>query len=174
MNKKGSMIVVNEVIGTRSDIENSAKQVELVELEWFELGKRIQSKRTSSGTDIAIRLLGEGQRLRHDDILYTDKDKIIIVDLLPCEAIAIKPSSMYEMGKVCYEIGNKHMPLYIQDETVLMPFEMPMFRWLEASGFNPEKVLRRLLVPLRSNVAPHGHGAGSSLFTKIMNIASGN
>ena len=66
------------------------------------------------------------------------------------------------------------MPLFIQEELVLMPFEMPMFRWLEASGYEPLKEEHQLLNLLKSNVEPHGHSGSTSLFSKIINIASKN
>lgn len=166
------MILVNEVLGTTSTIEIADLTVEYLSFEWFELNKRIQRKKTDKGTEVAIRLLQEGQRLRHQDVVFKDATKAVVVQLRPCEAIVLTPVNMLEMGTVCYEIGNKHMPLFIQGNEVIMPYEAPMFRWLEASNYRPVKVDRLLLEPLRSNVAPHGHDAGSSLFSKIMNLAS--
>ncbi|MNF17818.1 hypothetical protein D3C80_2215470 [compost metagenome] len=50
---------------------------------------------------------------------------------------------------------------------------MPMFRWLEVSGFKPEKQSVKLLNLLKSNVEPHGHGSlGSTIFTKILKMAA--
>jgi urease accessory protein len=92
---------------------------------------------------------------------------------LETEAIIMSPVSLLEMGTVCYEIGNKHIPLFIQEDKVLLPFEMPMFRWLEASGFKPERKHVKLLNLLKSNVEPHGHGSlGSSIFNKILKMAA--
>ncbi|WKS95095.1 hypothetical protein [Riemerella columbina] len=97
----------------------------------------------------------------------------IVVNILETEAIVLTPQSMLEMGTVCYEIENKHMPLFIQDNRVLMPFEHPMFRWLETSSYQPQKETLKLLNLLKSNVEPHAHGgSGTSLFTKILNLAS--
>jgi urease accessory protein len=75
------------------------------------------------------------------------------------------------MGSVCYEIGNKHLPMFIQNDEVLIPFEEPIFKWLSASGYHTEKVFTRLTNIVNSTVQPHGHSESSSLFFKIMNIA---
>ena len=105
--------------------------------------------------------------------MHEDGEKAIVVNVLETEAIVITPTSMLEMGTVCYEIGNKHIPLFIQEDKVLLPFEMPMYRWLEASNFRPERQTVKLLNLLKSNVEPHGHGSiGSSLFTKILKMAA--
>ncbi len=146
--------------------------VDLLELEWYEANKRIQRKVSNDGTDLALRFLKEGQCLRDGDILYQDQQKVIVVHIKPCEAIVLKPKTMQEMGTVCYEIGNKHMPLFIQGDLILMTFEAPMYKWLEASGYAPWRAKHQLLNLLKSNVAPHQHSESTSLFNKIIAMAS--
>lgn len=166
-------MIIQQIIGNTKTQSIEGLEIDQLEIEWFETTKRIQRKRTNSGVEIAIKFIQEGQRLNQDDILYQDEKKAIVVNIKPCEAIVMTPSSLLEMGTICYEIGNKHLPLFIQNDQIMMPFEMPMFRWLEASGYKPEKQEIKLLHLLKSNVAPHGHG-NSSLFTKILNMASSN
>ncbi|MBB6331167.1 urease accessory protein [Chryseobacterium sediminis] len=165
-------MIINQIIGNLTE-NPTEKIIDYLDLEWFEITKRIQRKKTRQGTDVAIKFLREGQRLREGDILFEDAEKIIAVNVLETEAIVMSPASLLEMGTVCYEIGNKHIPLFIQNDKVLLPFEMPMFRWLEASGFKPEKHSVKLLNLLKSNVEPHGHGSlGSTIFTKILKMAA--
>ncbi|WP_426473557.1 urease accessory protein UreE [Chryseobacterium balustinum] len=165
-------MIINETIGNLAQ-NPTTKLVDYLDLEWFETTKRIQRKKTRDGTDVAIKFLREGQRLREGDILFEDEEKVVAINVLETEAISMSPVSLLEMGTVCYEIGNKHIPLFIQEDKVLLPFEMPMFRWLEASGFKPEKKHMKLLNLLKSNVEPHGHGSlGSSIFNKILKMAA--
>lgn len=166
-------MIIQQIIGNKATHAIDGLEVDILEIEWYEATKRIQRRHTNSGMEIAIKFTQEGQRLHQDDILYQDDKKVVLVHIKPCEAIVMTPASLLEMGTICYEIGNKHLPLFIQDDKIMMPFEMPMFRWLEASGYKPEKQELQLLHVLKSNVAPHGHGS-SSLFTKILNIASSN
>ncbi|WEK21724.1 MAG: urease accessory protein UreE [Candidatus Pedobacter colombiensis] len=166
-------MIVHGIIGNESTHPIDGLERDVLEMEWFEATKRIQRRISKGGTDIAIRFMREGDRLHEGDIVYQDEQKAIIVHVKPCEAIVMTPSSLLEMGTICYEIGNKHLPLFIQEDKIMMPFEQPMFRWLEASGYHPEKRIVQLLNLLKSNVAPHGHGS-TSLFTKIINLASSN
>lgn len=166
-------MIINEVLGNIADFPADNRTIDLLEMEWFEATKKIQRRKTNSGQEVAIKFLREGQRLRQGDIVYEDDQKLVIVQIRPCDAIVLTPDTMLEMGTICYEIGNKHLPLFIQDNRVMMPFEMPMFRWLEASGYKPQKENVQLLNLLKSNVEPHGHGgSGSTLFSKILNLAS--
>lgn len=164
-------MIINETAGTIKQFDTANRTIDFLEIEWYEASKRIQRKKTKSGQEIAIKFLKEGQRLKQDDVLYADDLKLIVVDIIPCDAIVVKPKSLLEMGSVCYEIGNKHLPMFIQDDEVLLPFEEPIFKWLSASGYDTEKIFTRLTNIVNSTVQPHGHSESSSLFFKIMNIA---
>ncbi|MEO6683977.1 MAG: urease accessory protein UreE [Ginsengibacter sp.] len=164
-------MIINQIAGNTATHHLEGLTIDPLELEWYETTKRIQRKITVGGMEIAIRFLKEGQRLLQNDILYLDEHKAVVVHIKPCEAIVVSPQTMLEMGTICYEIGNKHLHLFIQEDQVLIPYEEPLFRWLRASGFNPAKEERQLLNMLQSNATPHGHG-GTSLFTKIITLAS--
>ncbi|WP_143306579.1 urease accessory protein UreE [Chitinophaga vietnamensis] len=165
-------MIIDNIIGNMETLAVSHLQTDLLQLEWYETTKRIQRKHTQQGMEIAVRFLKEGQRLRQGDILYMDAQKAVVVDILPSDAIVVSPRSLLEMGSVCYEIGNKHLPVFIQDNQVLLPYEEPIFRWLVASGYVTEKQHTRLTNLLNANVQPHSHGGGSSLFSKIIGMAS--
>jgi urease accessory protein len=80
---------------------------------------------------------------------------------------------MFEMASVCYEIGNKHLPLFYANDELLVPFEFPLFRLLSVQHYDVKQEERKLLQPLNTTVLPHGHG-GSSLFSKIMKLTTSN
>jgi urease accessory protein len=80
---------------------------------------------------------------------------------------------MHDMAYVCYEIGNKHLPLFYDKDELLVPYDAPVFRMLEASGFNPVRQQRKLLSQLKTTVAPHNHaGTRESLFSKILQLTN--
>ncbi len=165
-------MLITEIAGNIAYESINHLQVDLLEIEWYEANKRIQRKVSNDGTELALRFLKEGQCLQDGDILYKDHQKAIVVYIKPCESIVLKPKTILEMGTVCYEIGNKLMPLFIQGDLVLMPFEAPMYKWLEASGYTPWRAQHQLLNLLKSNVAPHQHSESTSLFNKIITMAS--
>ena len=167
-------MTIQEIIGNVINIPPDHKKVDLLQIEWFESTKRIQRKRTDDGMDLAIKFLREGQCLHEGDILFEDATKRVLVYIKPCDAIVIQPQSLLEMGTICYEIGNKHLPVFIQEDQVLIPFEDPLYKWLEAAGYKPKVENRQLLNLLKSNISPHSHEApsSSSLFNKIINLAS--
>lgn len=141
-----------------------------LELEWFETGKRVLRRKTTHGREIALRFLQEAPALQEGDILWIDEHTLISVSILPADAIVLTPLTMADMAAICYEIGNKHLPLFLSENQVLIPFEAPLFKWLDARGYKPVKEQRTLSNMLRSNVLPHNHN--TSLFSKIMQLTS--
>ena len=164
-------MLIQQKAGNLSSMLHGGRPIDRLQLEWYETNKRILRKRTASGKEIALKFLGENPALSQDDVLYADDHSIIAIDILPCDAIVVKPQSMYEMASVCYEIGNKHLPLFYEEEALLVPYEDPLFRLLAAGGFAPVRESRKLLQPLKTTVAAHGH-SGSSLFSKILQLTT--
>jgi urease accessory protein len=144
--------------------------IDTLQLEWFETGKRVLRRSTIKGCEIALRFLREAPMLKEGDILWMDEHTLITVSILPADAIVLKPLTMADMAAICYEIGNKHLPLFLSGDQVLIPFEEPLFKWLDARGYTPVKEQRTLTNMLRSNVLPHNHN--TSLFSKIMQLTS--
>lgn len=167
-------MLIKEKIGNLSSINAGNRIVDKLCLEWYECSKRILHKRTESGREVTIKFLKEAQNLTQDDVLFADDGLVIAVDVLPCEAIVLKPSSMYEMAFVCYEIGNKHLPLFYEDKTLLVPYDAPTYKILKASGFDVAVENRKLLNGLRTTVSPHAHSGGESLFSKILKLTAPN
>ena len=138
-------------------------------LEWHETSKRILRKTTQAGIEIAIQFLNKNPELTDGDILFADEETIIAVCIQPCDCIVLQTKSMFEMATMCYEIGNKHLPLFYESDQLLVPFEMPLFRLLSAQGFDVQQANRKLLQPLKTTVTPHNVAISDNLFSTIIN-----
>ena len=163
-------MVIQEKKGNLSSREKDDKTVDWLTLEWYETSKRILHKRTQGGKEITMKFMKENQQLTQGDILFEDAGTVVAIDIMPCEAIIIKPVSMLEMANICYEIGNKHLPLFYDNDQLLVAYELPLFSLLKNAGYAVETGSRKLLQPLKTTVSPHG---SSSLFSKIMNLKNG-
>lgn len=164
-------MIIQEKIGNINSITVNNRKVDLLCLEWYETRKRILRKQTESNKDVSIKFLNENPDLTDGDILYEDENTIVAVAVLPCECIVIKPINMFEMASVCYEIGNKHLPLFYENESLLVPFDAPLMKLLTAQGYCVTKEKRKLLQQLKTTVAPHSDGS-NSLFSKIMKLTN--
>jgi urease accessory protein len=168
-------MLVKKKIGNLSSFDIGSRVIDYLPVEWFESKKRILHKKTGSGTEMILKFLGDAQNLQQDDVLYADDKKAVVVEILPCEVMVVRPENMYQMALVCYEIGNKHLPLFWDDEMLLIPFDNPTFRLLEAAGFKPSFQRRKLLQQLNTTVTPHAHFRNNeTLFSRIMKLSATN
>ena len=164
-------MVVKEKIGNLELFAVNNRNIDYVLLDWFETNKRILHKKTIAGRDVSMKFLNENPQLTVGDIIYEDDFSLIAIDIKECDTIIIRPRSMHEMAAICYEIGNNHLPLFFQDDEVLVAYEAPLFKLLVAGGYVVEQANKKLLLPLRTSVVPHGDGS-PSLFNRIMKLTS--
>lgn len=148
-------MILREILGNLRDMKITEKHIEKVALEWYEADKRLLRKTTDRGTEIGIALDGTG-RLKQGDVLYAGPKKVIAVEMLPTETIVLEPRSMQEMAQVCYQLGNRHAPIFLDGDLVLLPFDPTV-----AELFNkldiPVRVERRRLENVLQPAAHHHH-----------------
>ena len=125
-------MLVEKILGKIHDMDTRGKTIETVDIDWYEAYKKVHRKVTDAGRDIGIRLddsvLKTG--LVTGDVLYADDHTIIVVNTPACEAILVKVDAnhSHQIAKVCYEIGNRHAPLFWGPEpnSFVTPYNEPM------------------------------------------------
>lgn len=133
------MKIISEILGNAKGKDLSSKKVVYFDLEWFETTRKVLRKTTKDGQEIAVRILKENFRIKHNDIFFEDANELIIANVLPADAVIVQPKTMMEMGTICYEIGNQHIPIFIENDEIIIPYEDPIFNLLNKSGYNPMK-----------------------------------
>jgi urease accessory protein len=142
-------MLIENILGKKPE-NTDGKIIETVPFEWFEMNNKILKKVSSGGTEIGLRL---SQPLFDGAVLYEDNEKIICLELLPCKTTRIHVHSMREMGRVCFALGNRHLPLAIGETSVSTPYDRPTFEYLEKLGFSGERVTEKFTPEL----IVHGH-----------------
>lgn len=112
-------MVITNICGNLSDPAFRGKRVDALWLDDVEAQKRILRKNTEGGRDIALRLEAGAQLrgLRDGDVLAEDAGTVVAVRLLPVPALLVRTAAAAEIARLCYEIGNRHAPLYAPDGT---------------------------------------------------------
>lgn len=139
------MIIIHKIIGQPHTVDIPAHlERDVLDIDWFDTSKTILRKTTRNGREIGIRK--DSSPLLEGDILYKDDSCCIQVSIKPTECIIFQPRSHRDMAVICFEIGNKHIPIFINKEAeVVVEFERPLFRLLDRFGYNPKKETRKLL-----------------------------
>ncbi|RYY15905.1 MAG: urease accessory protein UreE, partial [Chitinophagaceae bacterium] len=141
------MMIINQKSGKYNPSIHH-QETDKLWLHWYETNKRILHKTTAAGVAVSCKFLNENPRFDIDDIVYEDGYTLIIIDIIPSDCIVIKPADSLQLAAACYEIGNKHLPLFYQDDELLAPFESPLFNFLLAAGYTVSKEQRKLSQPL--------------------------
>lgn len=160
------MIVIQEKRGNIYSNPLSHKAIDYLLIEWFEINKRILHKVTIDGKELTLKFLNTSPAFAEGDILYEDERSVIIVSILECDCIIIQAKDKIELAGICYEIGNRHLPLFYSNDELLVAFEWPLFRWLEVSGFNVARGDRKLMQALKSTVSAEVHLSAELDITK--------
>lgn len=156
-------MLCEQVLGKLEDMHISEQSVEYVDIEWHEAFKKIHKKVTDQGREVGIRMddsiLSRG--LFQGDVIYMDDKLIIAVNTPPCEIIQISLSKGHEKmaAKVCYEIGNRHAPLFWgENDTFITIYNEPMMVMLsKIHGVAAVKKTEKLDFDKRISASIHNH-----------------
>lgn len=150
------MLIDSIVCSKPGKIDLTGFELDYVEIEWYEVSKKILHKVSRKGAEIGIKL-NIDRAVWHGDILHLEGNSALIVEIPECECIALEPKTLAAMGKACYEIGNRHSPLFYQEERLLMPYDPPLLEALKKCGFEAYKCSARLIRPLGGGNGGHSH-----------------
>lgn len=126
-------MITEKIIGK---LGKTDKKIEYVSIDWFERGKKLLRKTTDSGEDIGIRI---DTPLNENDIIFEDENRIVVVTIAPSDLISVSIGSIEEMGRLCFELGNRHLSLAIGHDNVKCPYDEPTLEYLKKLGFNAVK-----------------------------------
>ena len=89
--------IMDTILGNLTRLQSEGRVtsqiIERVALEWYESERNILRKTTDTGREVAFRLLKEGQRLKHDDVVFISNELVIAIEILPSEVIVLSPQS---------------------------------------------------------------------------------
>ncbi len=157
-------MIITDVLGKQQDAPYDAMDIDIVDIEWYEAHKKIQKRVTAGGLEIGIRL-EQAHAIRglcQGDVLAVTGQKAIVVNITESDCIMVKTKDSKMLAKVCYEIGNRHSPLfYGDDDELLMPFDKPIFEMLVKIHAHPVETIAKIHADKSiSSYGNHGHGHG--------------
>jgi len=156
-------MLCEQIFGKIEEMDISGRTVEYVDIEWHEAFKKIHRKTTDKGRDVGIRMGDEvlTRGLLQGDVIYRDDNLLIAVNTPPCDVIEISLTPGHEMmaAKVCYEIGNRHAPLFWgENNTYVTIYDEPMIVMLsKIHGVVAQKKVMKLEFDKRISAAIHNH-----------------
>lgn len=145
------MILIEQKITNAKSLDNLEK--ETVVLNWEDRTRSRLKLTTSMGTELGI-ALPTGTGLRDGDILYMDESRYIVVEAAEDDLIVIYPRDMTEAAFVAYEIGNRHLTVSINSESIMTPYNR-LFEDLLKKTSVRYQCTRKVFEPIKKG---HSHG----------------
>lgn len=149
-------MLIEKIMAKAGELNLAGTELDEVYFEWYELNKKILRKTTAAGVELGFRLKDSG--LGEGDIVAANESGFIVVRIIPCQCLAVSWHNWQQLARICYEIGNRHAPLFINSaaDRLLLPFDEPMERLLNKLGAHTSVVNEKLITPLAS-LSGHSH-----------------
>lgn len=105
-----------------------------IAFDWFETDKKRMRKVAEDGTEFGIMV---GKTIKDGDVLAETEDKRYFARIKTAQLIEIPVNSMKEMGRLCFELGNRHLSLKVENDRVLVPYDHPTMEYTKKIGYEP-------------------------------------
>ncbi len=151
------MIVIEQLVDPPEPGVLAGLERDRLPLGWEERRWTRRRVRTAAGREVAL-ALPTGTVLEPGAILLVERDWYLEVEVLPEPLIAIQPGSWPAAIRAAFEIGNRHFPLAIDGETILVPDDPAMEQLAIRLGGRWER-RSAVFQPLATSPARHSHDA---------------
>ena len=134
------------VLRNLAEVDSNSKRIDYIDIHWDEC-KSVLKSRSRAGEEVRV-LLRPPDRLRHGDVLHEDAARLLVVNVLPCPVIVVRPPDARAMGALALELGNLHWPTQITDSEIIFPPGDEALETLQKLGGLPHTQETRRFAPL--------------------------
>jgi urease accessory protein len=148
--------VVTGAIGTISTFELDGRILERIPIASDDLAKRVL-RLTCATFDIGLRL-GLDAHVRDGDVVYADDERAVALCVAADDVLVCRPVSVAQALAVAHAIGNRHWPMQVDGDALVMRDDRLARELLEGLGVPFCAESRTLAQSFRHANAPHSHG----------------
>jgi len=151
----GTLLIIDRLIPPANPADLRTKEDDKIVLTW-EQRRWVRGRfTTAKGRKIGL-ALPTGTTLSPDTILWVEPDWYLRVEAATESVLEILPSNCEEAIKIAFEVGNRHYPLAMQGNKLLVPDDKAMVRLIDRLGAQWEK--RQAVFNPIATMQGHQHG----------------
>ncbi|MFD1770924.1 urease accessory protein UreE [Sphingobacterium suaedae] len=110
---------------------NKEITADILFIEWYEVGRILLTRSTVTGRSVRIeRALG--MTFYDGEIIHIAPDFTICIRIKPCLCILLKTFDFDVLGHFCFEVGNRHLPLFWQKDGIALAYDGHVYPALKA------------------------------------------
>lgn len=112
------------------------ENIQYLEVEWYEVFRSRMKRKTNKGILVSMHK-NSNEIIRDGEILFADDQRTIRLRIKACDCIVVFPHSLHEMGRICFEIGNKHIPIFLNNnQEVCVAYDANLYQLLSSGNFD--------------------------------------
>jgi urease accessory protein len=146
------LITTSHVHVTAESLEG--KERDTLRLVWHERRWTRKRMTTSAGREVAL-ALPTGSVLRPGDIVAVESEWYLAIQASPELVFSVCPRSTAEAIRIAYEVGNRHFPLALDGDFLLVPDDSAMEQLLRRLGASWQR-REAVFDPLGGSLRQHG------------------
>lgn len=127
------MFVIERLLEPVGPQQLQGKDADLLRLTWEQRRWTRGRFRTLQGREVAL-ALPTGTVLRGGQILWLAPEWYLAVEAVPERVLAVSPKDFREALRVAFEVGNRHFPLALEGQRLLVPDDSAMVQLLGRLG----------------------------------------
>jgi urease accessory protein len=147
-------IVIERILDRNSPLPGDMEK-DVVVLDWEARRKSRQRITTGRGREIAI-ALPTGTILEDGDVLFAGDSFYVAVEAKEEDLMVISPKNINESARIAFELGNRHLPVSIRENTILTLYSHDTESVMESLGAAYER-RKGIFEPVR-RTGHHVHG----------------
>jgi urease accessory protein len=151
----GNVLIIDHLISPVSQDILRAKEDDKLVLTWEQRRWVRGHFTTEKGRKIGL-ALPTGTTLSPDAILWVEQDWYLRVEAATESILEISPPDSTEAVRIAFEVGNRHFPLAMQGNKLLVPDDKAMVRLMDRLGALWER--RQAVFNPIANTQGHQHG----------------
>jgi urease accessory protein len=151
----GNTLIIDELIAPVSADTLQGKEEDKLVLAWEQRRWMRGRFTTANGRKIGV-ALPTGTTVAPDAILWVAADWYLKVEAATEAVLEIIPAGYAEAVKIAFEVGNRHFPLALEENKILVPDDKAMVRLMDRLGAPWQR--RQIVFNPVGNTQSHLHG----------------
>ena len=146
---------IDVLLGNLHDFPVGGRIVERLPVASSAMTRRLLRLPSSIG-DLGL-MLDDARRIRDGDVLVADATRVIAVEVVADDVLVAYPDSIAQAVEIAHALGNRHIPVIREGDTIVIGYAVPLEELLRRSGVRYERIDRVMERPFVYAHAPHTH-----------------
>lgn len=117
------MIITKIIANLHEDKFDKNLHIEKIFIKSDDSFKKILRLKSDHGEEFGLKLPKNSPALKDGDIIFQDDKNLVTICFLKDEILKIVPKNITQMGKIAHYLGNRHIPIDIIDENIILAYD---------------------------------------------------